>query len=71
MLSRNITKVIIINFCQRFHLYIHAYALLLQGRGLTLFQISTIESIVIGTIFVMEVPTIVSVGSGPLRLQPS
>lgn len=57
MLSNNITKVIIINFCQRFHLYIHAYALLLQGRGLTLFQISTIESIVIGTIFFMEVPT--------------
>lgn len=53
----NITKVVIINFAQRFHLYIHAYALLLQGRGLSLLQISTIESIVIGTIFLMEVPT--------------
>ncbi|MCB9459173.1 MAG: MFS transporter [Anaerolineaceae bacterium] len=53
----NIIKVVIINFAQRFHLYIHAYALLLQGRGLDLLQISTIESVVIGTIFLMEVPT--------------
>ena len=53
----NIHKVVIIRFCQRFHLYIHAYALLLLGRGLTLIQISLIESLVIGTIFLMEVPT--------------
>jgi Na+/melibiose symporter-like transporter len=57
MPPNNITKIIIINFCQRFHLYIHAYALLLQSRGLSLLQISTIESVVIGTIFLMEVPT--------------
>ncbi|MCY3779194.1 MAG: MFS transporter [Chloroflexi bacterium] len=57
MYSANINKVIFINFCQRFHLYIHAYALLLLARGLTLVQISLIESIVIGTIFLMEVPT--------------
>ncbi len=57
MFSANINKVIFINFCQRFHLYIHAYALLLLARGLTLVQISLIESIVIGTIFLMEVPT--------------
>ena len=57
MLSGNINKVIFINFCQRFHLYIHAYALLLLGRGLTLAQIGLIESIVIGSIFLMEVPT--------------
>jgi fucose permease len=57
MQRNNITKIIIINFCQRFHLYIHAYALLLQSRGLSLLQISTIESVVIGTIFLMEVPT--------------
>ncbi len=53
----NITKVIIVNFAQRFHLYIHAYALLLGQRGLNLLQISTIESVVIGMIFLMEVPT--------------
>ena len=57
MAAGNIRKVVIIHFCQRFHLYIHAYALLLLGRGLTLMQISLIESLVIGTIFLMEVPT--------------
>jgi MFS family permease len=57
MQHRNILKVVIINFCQRFHLYIHAYALLLQSRHLSLLEISTIESVVIGTIFLMEVPT--------------
>ena len=53
----NINKIIVINFCQRFHLYIHAYALLLLLRGLSLVQISLIGSLVIGTIFVMEAPT--------------
>ena len=57
MYPGNIHKVVIIHFCQRFHLYIHAYALLLLARGLTLIQISLIESMVIGTIFLMEVPT--------------
>ncbi len=57
MLAGNINKVIFINFCQRFHLYVHAMALLLLARGLTLAQISLIESIMIFTIFVMEVPT--------------
>lgn len=57
MFASNINKVVLINFLQRFHLYIHAYALLLTARGLTLLQISLIESVVIGTIFVMEVPT--------------
>ncbi len=57
MYAANINKVIIISFCQHFHLYVHAYALLLLGRGLTLVQISLIESILIGTIFLMEVPT--------------
>ena len=57
MYTGNINKIIIIRFCRNFHLYIHAYALLLLARGLTLVQISLIESIVIGTIFLMEVPT--------------
>ena len=63
----NINKVIVIRFCQRFHLYIHAYALLLLARGLTLVQISLIESIVIGAIFLMEVPT--GLLGGPCRTQ--
>jgi len=53
----NINKVAIIRFAQSFHLYIHAYALILLDRGLNLFQITSIESIVIGTVFVMEMPT--------------
>ena len=57
MYASNINKIVLITFFQRFHLYVHAYALLLLGRGLTLVQISMIESIVIGTIFLMEVPT--------------
>ncbi len=56
-MTANINKVIFISFAQRFHLYVHAYALLLLARGLTLLQISLIESIVIGSIFLMEVPT--------------
>ncbi len=57
MFASNINKIVIISFLQRFHLYIHAYALLLLGRGLDLIQISLLESVVIGTIFLMEVPT--------------
>lgn len=53
----NVNKVVVINFLQRFHLYVHVYALLLIGRGLTLIQISLLETVVIGTIFLMEVPT--------------
>lgn len=57
MQHRNITLLAMIRFAQSFHLYIHAYALILLERGLNLFQITMIESIVIGTIFIMEVPT--------------
>ncbi len=57
MNASNINKVIFISFAQRFHLYVHAVALLLLARGLSLVQISLIESIMIFTIFLMEVPT--------------
>jgi len=53
----NIAKMMIVYFCTRFHLYIHAYALILLQRGLSLVEISTIESLVIATIFLAEVPT--------------
>jgi MFS family permease len=56
-MEHNIKKLTFINFCTRFHLYIHVYALLLGSRGLNLLQISTIESVVLTTIFLMEVPT--------------
>lgn len=53
----NVNKAILVNFCTRFHLYIHIYALYLQNRGLTLLEISTIETAVIATVFLAEVPT--------------
>lgn len=56
-MTGNIHKLTLINFCTRFHLYLHVYALLLQDRGLTLLQVSTIESVMVGTIFLMEIPT--------------
>lgn len=57
MSLNNITKVAIIRFAQSFHLYMHAFSLILIDRGLSLFQITAIESIVIGTVFFMEIPT--------------
>lgn len=53
----NVAKIIIVNFCTRFHLYIHIYALVLLQRGLSLIEISTIESVVTASIFLAEVPT--------------
>lgn len=54
----NIQKINLINFCTRFHFYLHISTLFLQQqRGLSLLQISTIESAVVGTIFLAEVPT--------------
>lgn len=57
MSLNNITKITIIRFLQSFHLYIHVYALILMARGLTLVQITSLESIVIAVIFLMEIPT--------------
>lgn len=56
-LRNNVAKMMVVYFCTRFHLYIHAYALILVGRGLSLVEISTIESVVIATLFLAEVPT--------------
>ena len=52
-----VQKASIVTFCTHFHLYIHVYALLLLSRGLTLVQVSGIESAVIAVVFLMEVPT--------------
>lgn len=57
MSFNNTTKIAMIRFAQSFHLYIHAYALILIERGLTLFQIGSLESLVIATVFIMEMPT--------------
>ncbi len=52
-----ITKVVLINFCTRFHVYLHISALYLHLRGLSLVEIAALETVVTGTIFLMEVPT--------------
>ena len=57
MSPRNIMLISFIRFAQSFHLYIHAYALILLDRGLSLFQITSLESLVIATVFLMEIPT--------------
>lgn len=55
---RNINKVIFINFCTNLHFYLHISALFLQQhRGLNLFEISSIETIVAFFIFMVEVPS--------------
>lgn len=56
-MSHNLHKINLVQFCTRFHVYIHAYALLLGSRGLSLLQISIIESVVIASMFLMEIPT--------------
>jgi MFS family permease len=53
----NILKIKLIYFCTRFHFYLHVYALLLQSRGLSLLEISAIESVVVASTFLTEVPT--------------
>ncbi len=53
----NVTKVTLVYFCTRFHFYIHAYALILIQRGLSLLQISAIESLVILITFFADTPT--------------
>ena len=57
MQNNNIRKVAVITFCTHFHFYIHVYALLLLSRGLSLVQVSGIESAVIGFVFLLEIPT--------------
>ena len=50
-------KLAIITFFQNLYLYNHVGALYLQYRGLSLLQINSIVSIILGTIFLSEVPT--------------
>lgn len=50
-------KIVLITFFSRLYFYIHINALYLQVRGLNLFEIKSIESIIIFTIFLAEVPT--------------
>lgn len=53
----NVEKFAVLTFFQNLYLYNHVTALYLQSRGLSLFQINSIWSIIVGTIFLAEVPT--------------
>ena len=53
----NTTKIALIAFFGNLYLYNHVGTLYLQLRGLSLLQVSSITSIIIGTVFVAEVPT--------------
>jgi len=50
-------KLAIVTFFQNLYLYNHVGALYQQSRGLSLLQINSIWSIIVGTIFLAEVPT--------------
>ena len=53
----NTTKIAFISFFSSLYFYSHVGTLYLQERGLTLFQANSIGSIIIGAIFLAEVPT--------------
>jgi MFS family permease len=53
----NEEKLAVITFFQNFYLYNHVGALYLQTRGLSLLEINSIWSIIVGTVFLAEVPT--------------
>ena len=57
MLRSNVSKVVLLTFFARLHFYIHIYSLLMQYRGLTLFEINALDSIVLFAMFAAEVPT--------------
>lgn len=50
-------KLAIVTFFQNLYLYNHVGALYQQSRGLSLLQINSIWSVIVGTIFLAEVPT--------------
>jgi len=53
----NAKKLAIITFFSNFYFYNHIGTLYQQTRGLNLLQVSSIWSIIVGTIFLAEVPT--------------
>ena len=57
MFQSNVSKVILLTFFARLHFYIHIGALYFQSKGLTLLEINAINTVVILTIFLAEVPT--------------
>ncbi|MEM7128282.1 MAG: MFS transporter [Chloroflexota bacterium] len=53
----NTTKIALITFFSSLYVYLHANFLYMEERGLNLFQANSIWAIILGTIFLAEVPT--------------
>ena len=53
----NVTKLSIAYFLSTLYFYIPVYALYLQSRGLNYVQINSLWGIIVGTMFLTEVPT--------------
>lgn len=53
----NTRKIAALTFLSSLYFYSHVGTLYLQERGLNLFQVNSISAIIIGTIFLAEVPT--------------
>jgi MFS family permease len=53
----NTHKIAALTFFSSLYFYSHVGTLYLQDRGLNLFQVNSISAIIIGTIFLAEVPT--------------
>ncbi|MEM7537883.1 MAG: MFS transporter [Chloroflexota bacterium] len=53
----NTAKIELITFFSSLYIYSHVGTLYLQERGLNLLQVNSIWSIIVGTMFVVEVPT--------------
>jgi hypothetical protein len=57
MLHSNVSRVVLLTFFARLHFYLHASTLFLQDRGLSLFEVNVVDSIVLLAVFAAEVPT--------------
>ena len=53
----NVRRIVLLTFFARLHFYIHVSTIYFQSRGLDLFQVNSIDALVILTIFLAEVPT--------------
>ncbi|MBZ0301983.1 MAG: MFS transporter [Anaerolineae bacterium] len=57
MLRSNVSRVVLLTFLARLHFYLYASTIFLQDRGLSLFEVNAIDTIVLLAVFVAEVPT--------------
>ncbi|MAS32592.1 MAG: hypothetical protein CL610_01210 [Anaerolineaceae bacterium] len=57
MLRSNVSRVVLLTFFARLHFYLHASSLYFVARGLSLFEVNALDSIVLLSVFLAEVPT--------------